>query len=370
MSATNAVTRRFRHLALGFAIAAALFGGLVVSSRACQLCTPFPRASAADYLLAAEAVVLAREDPERPFQYAVVEVLKGDLCGMQPDLFVDSRVRRMLAVHPERSAVLTLMRLECGALSWRRVGLADEDFGPATRQILDLAASWRKDPGRRFDFFARWLGHSNPQLRDLAHIEVARAPYRSILGYRDRVSREDVHRLLGDWRRAEWHPLYILVLSTSDHTEDREWIRRSFDTSARLSMTRGLDAWAAAYVEIAGVEAIEAIEEQYFRRADRTPEELKAVVQALSVHGTAGHVHLRDRILASYSVLLDQHPERAIDLLKDLRAWKRADLDPAIAAIVSKRSDSIDVETQRQLRSHLLVQMRTSLRPVRAPGLR
>ena len=60
--------------ALGCAIFLFLEGPLA----ACQICIPYPTKSAVDYLTEAKVVVLAREDPQRPFHYRPVRVLKGD----------------------------------------------------------------------------------------------------------------------------------------------------------------------------------------------------------------------------------------------------------------------------------------------------
>ena len=105
----------------------------------------------------------------------------------------------------------------------------------------------------------------------------------------------------------------------------------------------------------------------YFLNSGRSPEELQAVLQALSVHGTGGHVHLRDRILQSYEVLLERHPERAAELVKDLRAWKRTELSPMIASIVANPPESMEEEQLRNLRNYILLQMRGSLRTARTP---
>lgn len=51
---------------------------------ACQICYGIPKVSAADDLISAERVVLAREDPGRPFHLKAVEVLKGD--GTVPEI--------------------------------------------------------------------------------------------------------------------------------------------------------------------------------------------------------------------------------------------------------------------------------------------
>ena len=188
-----------------------------------------------------------------------MEVLKGKLGNEPIDLFLDSGTRRILAGNPERSVVLVLTRLECGEGTWTRIGLADDEFGPAVRSILDAEGTWSADPTLRPAFFSKWLGHPNRQMRTLAHIEVARAPYREILGYSDALSREEIHRFLANVRYLEWHPLYILLLAGKDHPEDHEVIRRSFFSNARFGTVKTQEAWTAAYLEIAESEAIEAI---------------------------------------------------------------------------------------------------------------
>ena len=64
---------------------------------ACQICIPFPERTLADRLLASAAVVLAREDAERPFHYRVTEVLSGTPHDSAIDLFLNSQARRTLA---------------------------------------------------------------------------------------------------------------------------------------------------------------------------------------------------------------------------------------------------------------------------------
>lgn len=344
-----------------------MFSFPVASSRACQLCTPYPQATTADLLIAADAVVLAREDPDRPFHLTAIQVLKGDPGDHAIDLFLDSATRRVLNVKSERSLVLTFNQADCGAITWRRVGVADDDFGPVVRQILEAEKGWKSDPASRYEFFAGWLGHPNAQLWKLAHLEIARAPYRRILECRDELSRQEIDRFLSNVRYIEWHPLYILLLAAKGDPADQGRIRDSFHSCARYSTSTTLQAWTAAYIETAGAEAIASVEELYFNRSDRTPEEIRAVLQALSVHGTTGHVHLRDRIVTSYSALLERYPQHAVDLLKDLRAWKRTELKPTIAAIVSNPPKSLEPQSLRQLRSYQLQQMRGGLRAVRAP---
>jgi hypothetical protein len=162
---------------------------------ACQICIPFPKKSTADYLIEADALVLAREDPERPFHYASIETLKGDPGDEKIDLFVDSTTRRVLTAHPEWSIVLA--RSTAGEKkSWKRIGMADDDLGPIVRDILAASAIWEKAPEIRIAYFAKRLGHGNSLVRTLAHLEIAWAPYNEIRKCSMSLPPEEIRRFL------------------------------------------------------------------------------------------------------------------------------------------------------------------------------
>jgi len=321
---------------------------------ACQICIPFPKKSTADYLIEAEAVVLAREDPDRPFHYAPVATLKGDPGDEKIDLFLDSSTRRVLATYPRHSIVLA--RLTDGEKkSWRRIGTADQDLSPIVKDILAATTVWRKEPKQRIAFFAKLLGHDNSQVRALAHLEIAKAPYNEIRNCSGLLSREEIRAFLDNFQYADWHPLYILLLAQSDDPADRKLIRDSFESAARFGSSLRTAAWATAFIETEEEKAIAEIEKRYFRNADRKPEELKAVLQALSVQGTNGHTHLRERIVAAYGVLLKIHPSMAPFVVRDLTAWKRTDFASEVAAYLAEKPRELDSLTISQLRAYVLL---------------
>ena len=345
--------RDFRKRLVPILIAAVAFAaGSPGDAPACQICIPFPKKSAADYLIEADVIVLAREDPGRPFHFAPVEMLKGDPGDEAIDLFLDSATRRILAAHPERKILLA--RLNDGkSKSWRRIGTADEEFGPIVYAILKRSAGWEQNPEERIAFFAELLAHENAQIRTLAHLEIARAPYDASRNCSGAISREEIHSFLKNVRYIEWHPLYILLLAQSDVPSDHALIADSFESAARFNSTMRLAAWATALIEIQDEAAVDEIEDRYFRNATRKPEELKAILQALSVHGTNGHTHLRDRIVSAYGTLLEHHPSMAPTIVGDLTAWKRRDLAKPMAAIVADPPSGLDFQALLKLRVYL-----------------
>ena len=114
-----------------------------------------------------------------------------------------------------------------------------------------------------------------------------------------------------------------------------------------------LAAWATALIEIEEEKAVGEIEARYFRNAGRKPEELKAVLQALSVHGTNGHTHLCKRIVGAYGVLLEHHPSMAPQVVRDLTAWERSELAEPLARIAAIRPPILDFQETLRLRAYV-----------------
>ena len=338
--------------ALGVMIAA-MVGGLPSQVGACQICFPIPKASAADYLLAADRVVLARENPDKPFSLKAIEVLKGDAGSPEIDLFLDSNTRRVLAAYPERT-VVCVHRVSGPEAGWMRVGMTNEIFGPLVREILDRSSRWKEAPKERLAFFAKLLGDENGEIRQIAHIEVARAPYNEIRALGGILPREEIHAFLANFRYVEWHALYILLLAQSGNELDRPLIADKVRSAERFSSTLQLAAWATAWIEVDEGEALDFLGQHYFERPGRREDEMSALLMALSVHGNNGQVHLRDRIADDYRMILDSHPALASGIVADLTAWERWDLAGEVAAIVAAPDSTLGGPARQQLRNYVL----------------
>lgn len=334
-----------------FGIAFLVLLSSIEAMQACQICVPFPKKSAADYLIDADVVVLAREDPERPFHFQTMEILKG-AAGEKPiDLFLDSSTRRILTAYSDRSVVITKTS-EKGRAIWKRIGMADSDTGPLVRKILKLEPIWKENPRQRIDFFSQFLGHENPQISTLAHLEIARAPYSEIRRLRNILPRDEIRQFLGNVRYIEWHALYILLLAQSEDKRDQQFIRESFDSAAKFEITIRLAAWATAYIELDGNEALRKIEELYFGNSGRSETEIRIILQAISLHGTNGDTDLRDRIVESYGSLITHYPSVIPEVTRDLAAWKRTEYAGQIGVYVRGNPGKIDFQTTLRLRSY------------------
>jgi hypothetical protein len=291
-----------------------------------------PARTLADRLLEADALVLAREDPERPFHFAALETLKGDPGDTPIDAFLPSAERRVLAHHPERRMLLA--RAEPGG-GWSALGIAGADYERVVRRVLAHAGSWRPmetDNRQRLAEFVPLLGHADSRLHETAYLEIARAPYAEIRRIATEVPIETVRGMLDDPHYLEWRGLAIMMLAQSGRPIDRERIRITLNDKQRLGSTINLAAWATAYLAVEGTAGVEPIRRWYLTAPGRSREELQQIVEALSVAAGADAA-LREPVAAAYRALLGTHPSLAPAVSRDLIAWRRPDFVDQIRGI-------------------------------------
>ena len=134
--------------------------------------------------------------------------------------------------------------------------------------------------------------------------------------------------------------------------EDKEYISESFRSAERFQLTTNLAAWAVASIEIEGARAVSYIEDRYFRMPERSDEELKEVLRALSLHGSEGRVQLRDQIVAAYGKLLEVHPGMSAYVAADLLAWNRGEWTDELAQIGAGNAE-LDDSAAQAIRQYL-----------------
>jgi hypothetical protein len=300
---------------------------LLVSSctQACQICFALPEKTLADRLLESDSVVMAREDPNRPFHFVLSETLKGEPPATPIDAFLNSQARRLLALYEDRQMLLAR---DPSDRAWTPLGVVDSEVADVVRRIVDFSDSWRPmetDNPERLAEFSKLLGHPNRRLHELAYLEVGRAPYAAIKRVSADIPVDKIRGILDNPRYLKWHSLAILMLGQSKGAEDRSRVVRTFQDKQRLSSSQNLAAWATAYVAIEGDAGVDRIETWYLLRKDRSREELAEVVKALSVLGTDDPL-LRDRIVSAYASSMRIHPGLLPDLVRDLIAWRRWEL--------------------------------------------
>lgn len=329
-----------------------IVGLLPLRVEACPVCMALPTKTAADEVTLSETIVFAREDPDHPFCFTAVELLKGDAVVGDIDLFVDSYTRRQLKANP--SYVVVLARTTGGA-PWQSIGVADADFKTVIRRIVTFADGWAvaSGPNKRYEFFLPLLGHKNPAIFELAYLELGRAPYSVIKKIASFVSRDELRPLLHQREYIKWRSLAILLLAQDASAADRDLIVDSFNGCQRFGSATNLSAWSTAYIEVDEVQAVQAIEDKYLRDPKRTEAEIRAVITALSVHGRSGHTHLRDRITRGYGAALANHPVVAGQIAKDLRDWQKWEYQEDINQLLSRPNIKFEMLEEKAIESYL-----------------
>ncbi|MFN0056641.1 MAG: hypothetical protein ACKV0T_31220 [Planctomycetales bacterium] len=286
---------------------------------ACPICMPLPRQTVADRLIAAEVVAFGRLDPEQPFSFAAVKILKGELAVSQVELFADSATRRQLAADESRRVLLVK-----SPEGWENLGVADGEYQTIVERILTFAPEWGGAKGgqKRLEYFLSLWNHENRMIFEMAYLELGKAPYSSIREFGSRIPVEELQPILTQRGYLEWRSLAILMLAQRDEESTRRLITSAFENCARFSQTMHLSAWATAYVELYQSEGVEAIERLYLKNRARSPEEIRGVLTALSVQGRQNDAALRARIVASYGSVFSVHPQATDSIVRDLSDWQ------------------------------------------------
>lgn len=351
-------SERQPRVVLNVLVVALVFSG-AIDAAACQFCIALPQRTEADQVLASDCVILARPDPVDPFRFAATESLKGSYDGSQIDLLVDSATRSYLKLHPDRSVML--VRDEATG-AWKSLGTIGQEYETLVRRLIAVAQGWRGPEAstNRWQYFLPYFEHQDQRIRELAYLELASAPYDVIRKLGQSISRESYEPLLAERRYYEWRGLAILLLAQSGSASDRRHILESFRAAERYGVVMHLDAWATAAIEVDPEATIRLIEESYLRSAQRTDEELQAVVRALSMQGSQQDAALRERIVLSYQVLLQNFPQFAPQVAKDLASWNRTELADELSEITSLRGE-LQIADMHLIRDYVAVATRRKL---------
>jgi hypothetical protein len=310
-----------RGAAAALAIAVALLSA-AGGARACAVCIERSDTTLADRLIGAEAVVLLREDADRPFRYAPVASIKGAAGGAPPHL-LDSATRARLAAEPH-GAVLALR----DAAGWALAGYATPEKLETARAILEHAETWAAAPAARLAFFEDLLRHPDLDLRLMALDEVARAPYRLVRRMGAPLEGEAIRKALADPRLAAYAPVHILMLGLSPSETDRAMIRAAAVRPAGAA----LSAWATALIEAEGEAGVALLAEAWVAPVGRDGSDLAQMVSAFEIHARDGDPALGPLLAPPLHVLAARRPDLAGPVARALAALGDFTAAPAFAA--------------------------------------
>ena len=323
-------------------------------ARACLICLPVPTASPVDYLLGAHLIVVAREDSGAPYWLTTTEILSGDTTRLGRSFFLEAPLLTDSSLGRNREVICAYgPHEEISHPEWARVGDADGDFRALVTKILENREQWQLHPDKRATYFSSYLDHQNQQIRALAHLEVARAPYDQIREFKGILPFPELRSSLQNFRLTDWHPLYILLLALSGEPEDLALISGKVRSAATTGLSLHLAAWVTAWIQMEPEKALTFLTEEYLSGSPRDPAESRAIFRALSVHGNRGHQHLRERITEAYRHILNQHPQMASEVVRDLMMWEQWGLADSLRSITKNPKSGLDQASLLQVAAYL-----------------
>ncbi len=267
-------------------------------AHACPLCVELPRETLVDKIAQAKCVLLASLSPESQFEFSAQEVIQGRYDSESINLFVDSVTRRVLTLDSERRVILVQSRLG----TWSSFGVASANYEALVRRLVTLIPSWSSTDIESDSFVARMLffvplfGHDERQIRELAYLELSRAPYPLVRKLGKSVTRKDYRTVLERREYVKWRALAYLLLAQSSDPSDRQFIMDRFYSMSAVGGARNLAAILAAAIEVDRDRAFIVVRERYAGGRARSKEELAAVVRALAIHDRYGDERMRRQI--------------------------------------------------------------------------
>lgn len=294
-----------------------------------------PSETIADRLAASPIIVLARPDTSNLAQFQPNVWLKGNPKTELPPIphVVNSVARLGFARNPQDGVVFAYRPDGPG---WDRIAYADPKVRQMVVDILAALPNWvdgRDDPDR-FAFFAQRLTDQNPTVQNLALIELAQARYSLIRTLEPELSLEEIKAVLRDPMKTPLVPLFTVMLGLIEDEAASDLVRDVVGKADQLKLNSDVTAWATALIEIDENSAVEKLARIVFELgADpRTRKTAETALTALALHGTEGHVALRDQIADILASAAEIDPAFALNAVSTLGVWKDWRAAPAVAA--------------------------------------
>ncbi|MDW4498858.1 hypothetical protein R5H30_12755 [Sulfitobacter sp. D35] len=303
------------------------------TAQACSFHFYKPERSVIDRVLDSDTLAIARPHPDSPFSFQIVEVLRGAENGVAIRELVNSQIRARLAANPD-DGVLFVFDQETNV--WQSIAYLSGDY----RQVVDFALAheeaWRTEyTPDRLALFAGLQTHPEPALRQLALLEIDKAPYDMLRGIELQIPAE---KLLAELWKIEGYPyqsIRILLLGLSDDDAARREIRAFIARAPDRERSRNLGAFATALVEIDGDAGIALLDREILSDPRQSRDNVEQVVEALAIHSGVGAPGMAASIAATLDRLVALRPDTAALIARQFGSrqnWTQADrLAPLVA---------------------------------------
>ncbi|MCH8924240.1 MAG: hypothetical protein IIA67_13960 [Planctomycetes bacterium] len=255
--------------------------------------------------------------------FVIVRVVKGEKL-------VAGR-RRFKAVYLDEAPPGTLFLAMGGAAS-KETGSKELvwqpplSIGASGPRYVDAVLKLPAGGPRRLAFFQEHLRDKHPTLAEDAFAEFAKAPYKDVVGLKDRMQHDRLVAWIKDPKTtSSRRRLFFTLLGICGDKNDLPLLE-SLIKSDDAKQKRGLDALLACYLRLAGAKGLPLVEQRFLKSSTFDGKKVEytdtyAAIQALRFLGEETDVIERKRLLVGLRFMLDR-PLLADLVIPDLARWK------------------------------------------------
>ena len=335
-------SRLFAFLALAFAVAL-----MPALARCCPFCGTVAR-TFSEEIHDSDVAVIARliEVPApsadasqnasatiKPAKFQILKVLKGqELLKGKKDfetLYFGTSVAG--------TEFLAMAFEEKPQLAWSTPIEITTPVKPYLETILTLS----KEGPDRLAFFQNYLESGEDLLARDAYDEFAKAPYKDVIGLKDRMKHEQLVQWIKDPKITASHRrLYLTMLGVCGNKNDAEMLEAMIENDSPAGKA-GLDAMVAAYLTLKGPEGVSLIEDRFLKNKDAEYTETYATIMALRFHGQEEKIIPKQRLIEALRCMLDR-PQLADLVIPDLARWEDWGSMESLVKLFKESNDETD----------------------------
>lgn len=192
-----------------------------------------------------------------------------------------------------------------------------EALGPFANAAYRMSG-WRE----RLALVATRLECGDPLAEELAHGELARAPYAAMRSFGESFEASTLLEWIANEEIGSRRSAYILLLGVVGDERTAAWVEERLALAERTRDTTDLPALIAADLELRGPARLGWLKERYLLNATSSLDEIEAALKALSVHGDADIAIPRASVVEVYRRFAVRRPAMAGFVAADLERWE------------------------------------------------
>lgn len=335
-------------------LGSALFlGGGLGRALACAICLSAVSVTTGQKLDAADQVDLATPVSNGD-RFRIAQAVKGDApLGVIVEASSDHAES-----FPAGAGKLSLLARNGMSGRWTNFGAIGAENAAWLRELLKTNDGQAKAPPRvwplvspvqavpdstnwstRIALIETHLESDDPLVAEIAFGELSRAPYEATRMLKPTLDPNKIRHWVHDPALSKRRDAYLLLLGVAGGGEDAAMLEQRLGAARAAQDATNVAAMLAADLELRGPSRVAWIEDNYLLDRSRSLPEIDAALLALNVHGAAGVVVPRQRVVDAYRRFIRERKPMAGFVATYLSDWKAWDAVPDYVEVL--RSNAV-----------------------------